>query len=201
MFARVNIIFGRRDKVDDGLAHLEESDRGAVESAAGNLGLTTFVDREAGVIVAVSYWDEPAHSSQAVLTRAREGAAAAAGGDLVVESYEVVAKDRRSVPSSGATVRAERVQIDSSKIADGVGFIRDEVLPQLRTSAGFCSAELLIDRGSGTGQLLTAWTTAADAGRTDTVLQGLRDEAVERVGTKFPRTETYTLVRTSSPAG
>ena len=70
MFARVNIIFGRRDKVDDGLAHLEESDRGAVESAAGNLGLTTFVDREAGVIVAVSYWDEPAHSSQAVLTRA-----------------------------------------------------------------------------------------------------------------------------------
>ena len=149
MYARVNIIFGRRDKVDDGLAHLEESDRGAVESTAGNLGLTTFVDREAGVIVAVSYWDEPAHSSEAVLTRAREGAAAAAGGDLVVESYEVAAQDRRSVPSSGATVRVERVQIDSSKIADGVAFIRDEVLPQLRTGAGFCSAELLIDRGCG----------------------------------------------------
>ena len=201
MFARVNIIFGRRDKVDDGLAHLEESDRGAVESAAGNLGLTTFVDREAGVIVAVSYWDEPAHSSQAVLTRAREGAAAAAGGDLVVESYEVAAQERRSVPLSGATVRVERVQIDSSNISDGVAFIRDEVLPQLRTGAGFCSAELLIDRGAGTGQLLTAWTTAADASRAETVLQQLRDEAVERVGTKFPRTETYTLVRTSTPAG
>ena len=159
MYARVNIIFGRRDKVDDGLAHLEESDRGAVASAAGNLGLTTFADREAGVIVAVSYWDEPAHSSEAVLTRAREDAAAAAGGDLVVESYEVVAQDRRSVPSSGAAVRVERVQIDSSKIADGVGFIRDEVLPQLRTSAGFCSAELLIDLPDGSKTLMpAAWT-------------------------------------------
>jgi hypothetical protein len=199
--ARVNIIFGRRDKVDDGLAHLEDADRGAVEATAGNLGLTTFADREAGVIVAVSYWDEPTHSSEAVLTRAREDAAAAAGGDLVVESYEVAARERRSVPLSGATVRVERVQIDSSNISDGVAFIRDEVLPQLRTGAGFCSAELLIDRGAGAGQLLTAWTTAADASRAETVLQQLRDEAVERVGTKFPRTETYTLVRTSAPAG
>jgi hypothetical protein len=200
MYARVNIIFGQQDKVDDGIAHLEESDRGAVEATAGNLGLTTFVDRQAGVIVAVSYWDEPAHSSEAVLTRAREGAAAAAAGDLVVESYEVTVQERRSVPLSGAIVRVQRVQIDSSKIAAGVAFICDEVLPQLRTGAGFCSAELLIDRGAGTGQLVTVWTTAADADRTDTVLRQLRDEAVERVGTKFPRTETYTLVRTFVPA-
>ena len=88
--------------------------------------------------------------------------------------------------------------------SDGIASMHDrllEVLPQLRTGAGFCSAELLIDRGAGTGQLLTAWTTAADASRAETVLQQLRDEAAERVGTKFPRTETYTLVRTSAPAG
>jgi hypothetical protein len=201
MYARVNSIFGKQDKVEDGIAHLEESDRAAVEATKGNLGLTTLVDREAGVIVAVSYWDEPAHSSEAALTRAREGAAAAAGGDLVVESYVVAVQERRSVPSPGATVRVARVQIDAARVSDGLAFIRDEVLPRLGARTGFCSGELLIDHATGTGQLLTAWTTAEDADRADTVLQQLRHEAMERVGTKFPRTETYTLVRASAPSG
>jgi hypothetical protein len=201
MYARVNSIFGRKDKVADGIAHVEESDRGAVEATEGNRGLTTLVDRGAGVIVAISYWDEPAHSSEPALTRAREGAVAAAGGDLVAESYEVALQERASVPAPGAVLRLIRVQIESARVADGLGFIRDEVLPQLRVSAGFCCAELLIDRHSGNGLFLTAWTAEDDACRADAVLEQLRDEAVERVGAKFPRTETYALVRTSARAG
>ena len=54
MYARVNIIFGTKGKVGAGLTHLEKSDRGVVESAAGNRGLTTLVDRKAGVVVAMS---------------------------------------------------------------------------------------------------------------------------------------------------
>lgn len=200
MYARVNIIFGQKDKVAEGVAHLEESDRAAVEAAEGNLGLTTLMDREAGVIVAVSYWDEPTHSSEAALTRAREGAAAAAGGDLMVESYEVTSRERLSDPSPGATVRVERVQIDPAKTSDGLVFIREEVLPKLRARVGLCSVELLMDQGAGTGLLLTTWTTEDNAARAGTVLEQLRDEAVERVGTKFHRTETYALVRASAPA-
>jgi hypothetical protein len=107
--ARVNIIFGERDKVEAGIAHLEESDRAVVEATAGNRGLTTLVDREAGMIVAVSYWDDLPHSSKAALTRAREGAAAAAGGDVIAETYEVAAEDRLAQPAPGAAVRLWRV--------------------------------------------------------------------------------------------
>ena len=58
MYARVNIIFGTAGKVGAGVAHIEKSDRDAVEAAAGNRGLTTLVDRKTGVIVAISYWDD-----------------------------------------------------------------------------------------------------------------------------------------------
>ena len=200
MHARVNIIFGERDKVEAGIAHLEESDRAVVEATAGNRGLTTLVDREAGMIVAVSYWDDLPHSSKAALTRAREGAAAAAGGDVIAETYEVAAEDRLAQPAPGAAVRLWRVQIEPARVADGVAFVRDELLPQLRASAGLCSAELLLDRGPGSGLLLTAWTGEDAAAAADAALSGSDDRAVEQAGTKFPRIEKYSLVRTSGQA-
>ncbi len=198
MYARVNIIFGDKDKVDAGLAHIEGTDRAAVESTGGNRGLTTLVDRQAGVIVAMSYWDGSDRSSDALLTRARADAVAAAGGDLIAESYEVVIGELLSVPAPGAAVRMARVRIEPAMIADGLAFIRREVLSQLQIGAGHHSAEVLIDRSSGNGVLVTAWEDEDSATRADTVLEQLSDEALEQVGTRFPRTETYALVRTST---
>jgi hypothetical protein len=201
MHARVNMIFGRQDKVDNGIAHLEETDRLAVEAIPGNRGLTTLADRAAGVIVALSYWDEPVHSSEAALTRARQGAVIAADGDLVVEAYEVASQETTSPPAPDAVVRLTRVQIESARVAAGLRFVREEVLPRLRSSVGFCSAEVLIDRGSGNGLFLTVWMAEGDAHRADAVLDQLRDQAMDRVGARFPPTETYALVRTSARTG
>jgi hypothetical protein len=198
MYARVNTIFGKRHRTEDGVAYIEESDRAAVEATGGNRGLTTFVDRDAGVIVAVSYWDEPGSSSDAGLTRAREGAAAAAEGDLVVETYEVVSRETAATPEPGAAVRMWRVQIEPANVDDGIAFIQDDLLPDLRAGSGFCSAELLIDRHSGNGLFLTAWTSEHDAAGADALLESLPDETVERVATTFPRTEFYEFVRAST---
>jgi hypothetical protein len=199
MYARVNIIFGDRSKVDAGIAHLEDTDRDVVEATRGNRGLTTLADRPAGVVVAISYWDEPLHSSEAALTRARQDAAAAAGGDLVVERYEVAISERRSAPARGAAVRMARVQIGPSRIEDGIAFIRTEILPSMRTVDGFCSAELLIDPSAGNGVFISAWDNDLGAVRSDNILDARRDEAVERVAVKFPRTEFYAVVRAVGP--
>lgn len=198
MYARVNIIFGKRDRVDDGLALLEGTDRAAVEASGGNKGLTTLVDRDSGVLVAVSYWDEPALSSGSSLTRARERAAAAVDGDLVVESFEVALEERLTIAAPGAVVRMARVQVEPDRVGDGLAFIREQVVPRLQGDAGLCSAELLIDRATGSGVFVTTWNDMDGAARADAVLDQLRDEAVQRVGARFPRTETYSLVRTSA---
>jgi hypothetical protein len=197
VYTRVNMIFGHPDMVEDGVAQLEESDRGAVEAAAGNRGLTTMVDRGAGLILAVSYWDEPAHSSAVALTRARADAVAAAGGDLVVESFEVALQDWVSVPATGAVVRMVRVRIEPATVTEALGFIRDEMLPRLRIEAGFCGVELMIDHSSGAGVLLATWTDEVAATQCDMLIERVRDEAERRGGTTFPRTETYALVRTT----
>ena len=197
MHARVNIIFGKRDKVDAGIAHVEDSNRPAVEATPGNRGLTTLVDREAGVIVAVSYWDEPAHSSQAALTRAREGVVAATDGDLVVETYEVATAVRHAAAEPGAVVRMVRVQLEPARVEDGLAFVRDEVVAQLPDAAGWRGAEVLIDRRSGAGVFVTTWADEDAATLVDAELGRRRDDAVERFGAKFPRTETYALVNSS----
>jgi hypothetical protein len=197
VYARVNTIFGTEAKVSAGVAHIEESDRKAVESADGNRGLTTLVDRSAGVIVALSYWDDPQRSSDAVLTRARESAAAAAGGELIAESFEVTVAQRPAEPAPGAAVRMTRVQLEPAKIDAGLAFVQNELLQRLSAGSGLCSAELLIDRKIGNGLLVTTWTDEDSANRADALLGALPSDAAARAGAAFPRSESYVLVRRS----
>jgi hypothetical protein len=199
MYARVNTIFGTEGKVTAGVAHLEESDRTAVESSAGNRGLTTLVDRNAGVIVAMSYWDDPQRSSEAVLTQARESAAAAAGGQLVAESFEVALAERPAVPAPGAAVRMTRVQLEPTRVDAGLAFVHDVLLQRLSAGSGLCSAELLIDREMGKGLLVTTWTDQDAADRADALLVELPADTAARAGTTtFPRSESFVLVRQSA---
>lgn len=198
MYARVNIVFGEKDKVDAGIERLEKTDRPVVESTSGNRGLVTLVDRDAGVIVATSYWDEPLHSSEAALTQAREAVAAAAGGDLVVERFEVAGHRRSSVPAPGAVVVMVRVQLDSGATGNGPATIRDELLPSIAAVEGFCSAEILLDRDSGAGIVVTTWEDAASADRAERVFEPLREDTGQHFGAKLSQVETYSLVGTSA---
>jgi hypothetical protein len=200
MYARVNIIFGTEDKVGPGVAHIEKSDRYVVEAAPGNRGLTTLVDRKTGVIVAISYWDDPGQSSEARLTKAREDAAEAAGGALITENFEVAVAERLAVPDPGATVQMTRMQIDPSRVDAGLAFVRDELLQRLSACSGLCSAELLVDRVIGNGLLVTTWTDQEAAVRAQALLDGLREDAEAAAGATFPRSESYMLIWRSATA-
>jgi hypothetical protein len=195
VYTRVTTIFGAKDRVEAGIAHLEGPDRATVEATSGNRGLTTMVDREAAVIIAISYWDELDRSSEADLTRARQDAVAAAGGDLVTESYLLVCADRASVPAPGSTVRLVRAQIAASRGATAVGYLRDEVLPRFRTTAGFQHAEVLVDHAAGAALLVSTWRDKEHAVRADAILDSLHADPLHREHLSFSSTETYTLVR------
>ena len=199
MYARVNTLFGGRDKVAAGVARTEGSLRAAVEASSGNRGLTTLMDSEAGVIVEVSYWDDPIRSSAPGLTRVRERVAAAAEGDLVAESYAVTWQEPGPTPPwPGATVRIDRLQIDPATAATGQEQLRTQVVQETRTGRGFHGAELMIDRARGAALLVTTWSSGADANRMDAVVAQLR-EASSGASTTFGRTETYVLVRGCLP--
>jgi hypothetical protein len=194
MYARVNFIFGTEEKVGPGVAHIEKSDRYVVEAAPGNRGLTTLVDRKTGVIVAISYWDDLGRSSEAALTKAREGAAEAAGGALITEIFEIAVAERLAVPDPGATVQMTRMQLDPSRVDAGLAFVRDELLQRLSACSGLCSAELLIDRVVGNGLLVTTWTDEEAARRAQAVLDALPTDTEAAAGATFPRSESYMLI-------
>ncbi|MBL8927424.1 MAG: hypothetical protein JNM77_14465 [Pseudonocardia sp.] len=200
MYARVNIIFGTKDKVCPGVAHVEKSDRHVVEAAPGNRGLTTLVDRKTGVIVAISYWDDLAQSLEARLTKARAGAAKAAGGALITENFEIAVAERLAVPDPGATVQMTQMQLDPSRVDAGLAFVSDELLQRLSACSGLCSAELLIDRVIGNGLLVTTWTDQDAADRAQALLDGLRRDTEAARGATFPRSESYMLIWRSAPA-
>ncbi|MBN9101071.1 MULTISPECIES: hypothetical protein [unclassified Pseudonocardia] len=197
MYVRINTIFGEKSKIDAAVEYIEESDRPVVEAAAGNSGLLTLVDREAGLIVAASYWDEPLHSSEAVLTRVREGAVAVAGGDLSVESFEVAAQQQPAATPPGAAVRFARMQIELARFDEAISFFDEQVLPALTACAGLCSIQLLLDPGSGSGIVATAWQDLAAADAAEEAMARLHSSATSRGGVKFLNVEPYTLVRTS----
>ena len=195
MYARVNTIFGPKDRVEAGITQIEGPDRAAVEAASGNRGLTTMVDREAAVIIAISYWDEPERSSEAELTRARQNAVAAAGGDLVAENHVLALEERASIPAPGATVRLVRAQIAPSHSATGLTYLRDEVLPPLRATPGFHHAQILAEQKCGHALLVTTWQDENHAARADAILDRLRSDALHRAHLTLLNIETYTLVR------
>lgn len=200
MYARVNIIFGTADKVCPGVAHVEKSNRYVVEAAPGNRGLTTLVDRKTGVIIAISYWDDLAQSLEARLTKARAGAAKAAGGALITENFEIAVAERLAVPDPGATVQMTRMQLNPSRVDAGLAFVSDELLQRLSACPGLCSAEMLIDRVIGNGLLVTTWTDQEAADRAQALLDGLRKDTAAAGGAIFPRSESYMLIWRSAPA-
>ena len=199
MYARVNTVFGRRDRLAAGVARAEGGDRAAVEAASGNRGLTTLMNSEAGVVVVVSYWDDPIHSSAPGLTRVRERVAAAAGGDLVAESYAVAWQEPGPTPAwPGATVRIDSLHVDPAAADPGQTLLRTQVMEEARLDQGFRGAELMIDHVRGAVLLVTTWASDADAARMDEVVARLRETGTGP-GATFRRTETYVLVRGCVP--
>jgi hypothetical protein len=100
----------------------------------------------------------------------------------------------------GATVQMTRMQLDPVRVDAGLAFVRDELLKRLSACSGLCSAELLIDRVTGNGLLVTTWTDQRAAHRAQALLDGLRRDAELAAGATFPGSESYMLIWRSAPA-
>ncbi|GAA5158921.1 hypothetical protein GCM10023321_39250 [Pseudonocardia eucalypti] len=192
MHVRMNTIFGDRDKTAAVLDYIEGRDRAVVEAALGTGGLATYADWDSGVVVAASYWDEPAHSSEAVLTEVRRDVELLAGGTVTAEQYEVTARVWHSRPGRGAVVLLHGVQLESARLDDAVPFLNGVLLPELAQCERPCIAEILVDRDSSSAVVLTVWENEHVAGDASPAVEALRARGVEH-GVKFVTTTRYTL--------
>jgi hypothetical protein len=55
--------------------------------------------------------------------------------------------------------RSTTIQAQPSSIADGIAYVRDEVMPELQAMGGYVGLSLLVDRDSGQCIATSAWET------------------------------------------
>jgi heme-degrading monooxygenase HmoA len=93
MFARVNILQGPPDRVEDGIRDVRERILPAAKQMEGYQGILLLVDRSTGKAMGITLWEteEARKASEEAADRLRGESADATGGQIVdVQRYEVV---------------------------------------------------------------------------------------------------------------
>lgn len=150
MFARSTTMMARSDQIDAGIAYIRDQVMPVLQELPGSIGMSLMVDRESGRCIATSSWEseDALHYSAGEARRLRNLAAERFGaGAPLVEEWEIAVLHRER--GNAACVRATWLTVPPDLMEAGIDYFRDSVLRQVEHLPGFCSASLLVDRGSG----------------------------------------------------
>jgi heme-degrading monooxygenase HmoA len=199
MFARYTTVRCDPDKIEAAIEYVDGEARAAVEATPGNLGFAVAADPAGGRLIGASYWDsrESMTSAESALAESRARAASTAGGEVSIERFEVAAGFRHSIPARGALLRLSRFQVELVRVDEAITNMREGSVPQVKGADGLCSFQLLVDRDTGSGMVVSSWEKPAPADAFWPTAEQLRARATERVGVRFLDVENYTVIRTS----
>lgn len=199
MFARLTAVRGDLQKLNAAVEYVDGPAREAVEATEGNRGFAVLADTEGGRVLGASYWDsaESMRASEERLAEIRAAAAETLGGEMTIESFEVMVGFRHSIPGRGALVRMSRFEVEPPRVDEAISLMREENVPRVKGADGLCSFQLLLDRESGSGVVVTAWESQAAADAFWPTAQQLRARVSEATGAKFGTVDNLTLIRTT----
>jgi heme-degrading monooxygenase HmoA len=202
MFARYTTVRGDPDKLEAAIEYVDSEARAAVESMPGNLGFAVAADPAGGRLVGASYWDslETMTNSEPALAEVRAGAASTAGGEVSMERFEVVEGFRHSIPARGALARLSRFQMEPARADEAITNMREESVPRVKGADGLCSFQMLLDRDTGNGMVVSAWENQEAADAFWPTAEQLRARATE-AGVRFLEPENFTMIRSSVRLG
>jgi heme-degrading monooxygenase HmoA len=92
MHARMSILEGPQDQVDEGMRHVREQVLPLLQQQDGFEGFVVLSDRQSGKIIGISFWEseQAMRASEEVGDRTRSESAEAGGATVAgVERYEV----------------------------------------------------------------------------------------------------------------
>jgi heme-degrading monooxygenase HmoA len=203
MFARYTTVRGDPGKLEATIEYVDGEARAAVESMPGNLGFAVVADPAGGRLIGASYWDsrESMMNSESALAEVRTGAARTAGGEASMERFEVVEGFRQSIPARGALARLSRFLVEPARVDEMITSMREESVPRVKGADGLCSFQLLLDRDTGNGMVVSAWENQDAADAFWPTAEQLRARATEQVGIRYLEPENYTMIRSTVRLG
>ena len=123
----------------------------AITAMDGCIGLSMLVDRTSGMCIATSAWndDQSMRAADSSLRPMRGEAAKILGGEASVDEWEIVVLHRDHRTSDSTHVRCTWLRTDPERTDLAIALFRSDVLPVAEGMTGFCSASLMVDRGTG----------------------------------------------------
>lgn len=151
VFARSTTIAARTRAVNAGIAHVRDEVMPAIDTIDGCVGLSLMVNRESGECVLTTAWrsEEAMLASADAVAPMRHRVVEAFEGTATVDEWEIAVVHREQYSGPGACVRATWLRTRPELFDRAVEFYRTSVLPAMEDLEGFCSASLMLDRGSG----------------------------------------------------
>lgn len=185
MFVRVNNVTGAKD-VDAGVALVREKVVPALRDQKGYRGVTVSGNADTGEVGVLTMWDSMAdlEASESAVAHLREETVEAIGGSVTVSKMEqVIVEVGSQPPAEGCSLRIIEVTMDPSKVDEQIAWFRENVLPQLKTSAGFRLVRLMADRQAGRFLVGSVWSDDASMHAGDAAAEerrrGAKDRGVE----------------------
>ncbi|HXA27137.1 MAG TPA: antibiotic biosynthesis monooxygenase [Candidatus Angelobacter sp.] len=180
--SRLRVPTGR---IDAAVSNFTQETSPKLKALPGHVGSVLLVERQQGVVLALTYWQDRAalDASETQASGLRAGVADAVGATIEdVQRLEVMVMERNGTPEPNKFVRSIQFALDPAKIDAGTTYFRDTATPQIRKQQGFRAAILAVGREQGRGVVSTVWNTPADEQASRTSLEQLRKDALDRFG-------------------
>jgi quinol monooxygenase YgiN len=151
VYARSTTIMARPESIDAGIAEVRDNVMPAIQQMEGCVGLSMLVDSESGRCIVTSAWasEEAMRATDEELQPVRERVGQMMGGSTQVEEWEIAVLHRDHRSAEGACVRVTWMRVDPADMDRAIDVYKLASMPRAEELAGFCSASLLVDRGSG----------------------------------------------------
>jgi heme-degrading monooxygenase HmoA len=178
VYARSTKFNGKPDNIDAGIEFVKNEAGPALDKIDGCRGLSMLVDRETGRCIATSSWEsEDAMTASAEqLGPIRDRGREILGGSVQIDEWEIALMHRSQ---HGECCRVTWMQGDLDAMAMT---FRDEIMPQLEQTRGFCSASLLMNRSTGTGCATTTWESRDAMEASRSAATNMRDQTASAAG-------------------
>lgn len=149
MYARSTTISGDPTRIDEGISFVREQVMPTITSLDGCVGMSLVVSRDTGRIIATSSWEsqEAMTASRDQLASLRSRGGEILGGSPQIEEWEVVVMHRDHPTHDGACCRITWARPRDLDLM--LDFWRTQLLPEIESLDGFCSASMLVDRDAG----------------------------------------------------
>jgi heme-degrading monooxygenase HmoA len=181
MFTRTVTFSGATD-IDAGLRYLQDTVVPLLRGQNGFRGAIATADRSGGVMGVLSVWETEADrdASESPLGKTRAEAQRIIGGEVTVEQFEELVVEVVRPPAVGNLLLLRRISMDPAKIDENLDYFRREVVPQFKSSPGFCLVRNMINRQTGAGMVGTVWADEAAMDAAAEAAEARRQQAAER---------------------